>query len=64
MLESFKKTLSALFDVNFYGSLETFIGWNILRGPEGIKVSQKAYALRLLKSNDLKDANPVRTPLP
>ena len=64
MLESFKTTLSASFDVKLYGSLETFIGRNKSRGTEGIKVSQKAYALRLLKSNGVEDSNPVGTPLP
>ena len=64
LLEQLKSKLSAKFDVKFFGSLSSFIGWNVTYTQQGIKVDQKEYARTLLRTCGLEKCNTVRSPLP
>ena len=64
LLEQVKSKICATFDVKLYGSLRTFIGWNIIQSPTFIKIYQSEYARTLLKTCGMLESNPVRTPLP
>lgn len=52
------------FDVKLFGTLSSFLGWQITRTPYGIKANQRRYAQDLLESHGLQLSNTVRIPLP
>ena len=62
-LDQFKTHIAGKFDVKLYGSLSSFIRWEITRSPSGIKVTQTQYAKRLLQRFGMDNANPVNIPL-
>lgn len=64
LLAQVKSKISATFDVKLYGSLRTFIGWNIIQSPTFIEIDQSEYARTLLKTCGMLEPNPVRTSLP
>ena len=64
LLDYFKKRLQATFDVKLFGSLRTFVGWEITQNDDGIAISQARYANELLTKHNLNQANAVWTPLP
>jgi len=64
LLEDVKMKLQGVFDVKLFGELKYFIGWNITRTPQGIKIDQQEYACTLLQKYGMERANAVQTPLP
>lgn len=64
LLASVKSKLRCTFDVKLYGSLKSFIKWDIRRKPGGLKVDQKAYAVQILQRFGLEQCNATNTPLP
>ena len=52
------------FDVKLFGKLTSFVGWNIIQRPEGIKIDQRGYVKQVLKDHNMETANATRTPLP
>ena len=62
-IESFKSYISTQFDDKLYGSLNSFIRWELTRTAEGTKVSKKQYAIRLLSRFGMEHCNTVSTPL-
>ncbi len=64
LLDHLKNHLAANFDVKLFGALKSFIGWNIIRGVDGITINQTGYARSILSDNDMKKCNGVNNPLP
>lgn len=56
--------LKGEFNVSMFGSLKSFIGWDITRSSQGIKISQQTYIKSILESYGLRKVNPARIPLP
>lgn len=54
-----KPTLSATYDVNLYGNLQSFCRWNITPSALGIQVTQTSYAKRILAKYGLEKRNPL-----
>ncbi len=49
LLGYLKNHLAANFDVKLFGTLKFFVGWNILRGADGITINQSGYAESILE---------------
>lgn len=64
MLEHFKKKLAETFDVKLFGTISSFIGWEIHHNPDGIKITQVRYLETLLAKHGLSEANGAWSPLP
>ena len=64
LLDQLKFKLSAKFDVKFYGSLTSFMGWNITHAPQGLKLDQTENARSLLKTCGMGHCKAVSSPLP
>lgn len=63
-LAAFKDQLQSTFDVKYFGSLKTFIGWEITQHENGIGISQERYTRELLTKYDLSNCNTTLTPMP
>lgn len=48
MISQFKKNFAATFDTKFYGELNSFIRWTIIKTPDAILVNQTSNCPRLL----------------
>lgn len=57
MLDEFKSPLRESVDVKLFSVLREFIGWEISRDPEGIKITQAHYAKQVLAIHGLSQAN-------
>lgn len=64
LLEELKSKLKATFDIKLFGSLKTFIGWEVSLQDSGIKISQRRYTNELLRKYGLHQSNAAFTPLP
>ena len=64
MLETVKTKLRESFDVKFFGTLSSFIGWEIEQGNGYIRISQSRYTDETLTKHGLERANRAWTPLP
>ena len=63
LLEQLKTKLSATFDVKFFGSLSSSIGWNVAYTAQGMKIDLKEYARTFLRTCGLEKCNTVRSHL-
>lgn len=59
-----KLHLTASFDVKLFGSLTSFVGWNIIQRENGIKIDLRGYVEAMFKEHNMHTANAVRKPLP
>lgn len=64
LLSEVKERLEREFDVKFFGSISSFICWDIRRSLSGIECSQQTYARKLISKHGLNHANGTWTPLP
>ena len=62
MLESFKKSMMAEFEMSDLGMMHYFLGIEVLQSSIGILISQKKYVGEILDKFQMKDCNPVNTP--
>ena len=63
MLERFKKYMSKCFLMKDHGRAKYFLGIEIARGPEGMFLSQRKYALDIVNEVGLLASKPVSTPM-
>ena len=63
MLQSFKDYLGRCFHMKDLGKAKYFLGIEIARNPEGIFLSQRKYALDIIREVGLLGSKPASTPL-
>ncbi|KAG7552999.1 Retrotransposon Copia-like N-terminal [Arabidopsis thaliana x Arabidopsis arenosa] len=63
MLRKFKEYLGRCFFMKDLGRLKYFLGIEVSRGPEGIFLSQRKYALDVISDSGNLGARPAHTPL-
>ena len=63
LLSTFKSKLENTFDVIFFNSLSSFLGWEITRFPKGIFVSQRRYISEIVNRHGLQTTNGTLSPL-
>ena len=63
MLEKFKVYLSKCFKMKDLGEMKYFLGIEIARGPQGMFLSQRKYALDIVAEAGLLGFKPVTTPM-
>ena len=63
MLQKFKEYLGKSFSMKDLGKLKYFLGFEVSRGPEGIFVSQRKYALDIVTDTGNLGCQPAATPL-
>ena len=63
MVEKFKAHLSKCFKMKDLGKLKYFLGIEIARGPEGMFLSQRKYAIDIISEAGLLGCKPVLTPM-
>jgi len=63
MFESFKKSMMAEFEMSDLGMMHYFLGIEVVRSSSGIFISQKKYVRGILDRFQMKDCNPVNTPI-
>ena len=63
IVENFKRRLAELIKITDKGPLTRFLGMDVIRTNETIKLSQKSHVDDLLIANELFDANGVKTPI-
>ncbi|KAG7536483.1 GAG-pre-integrase domain [Arabidopsis suecica] len=63
MLRKFKEYLGRCFFMKDLGRLKYFLGIEVSRGPEGIFLSQRKYALDVISDSGNLGARPANTPL-
>jgi len=49
MFLEFKNSMVREFDMKDLGKMKYFLGFEVLQGPDGIHISQRKYALEVLK---------------
>lgn len=63
VIERFKRYLSTCFYMKDLGSLKYFLGLEVARGPQGIFLCQRKYALDIISETGLLEAKPASSPL-
>lgn len=63
MIQKFKDYLSRCFSMKDLGKLKYFLGIEVSRGPDGIFLSQRKYALDIIAETGNLGAKPALTPL-
>jgi hypothetical protein len=63
MFLEFKNSMVREFDMTDLGKMKYFLGVEVLQGPNGIHISQRKYALEVLKKFGIEDCNLVHNPI-
>ena len=63
MIEEFKKEMASKFDMSDLGKLTYYLGIEVAQHDGGITLNQKRYAMKILEEAEMKDCNPVHTPM-
>ncbi|KAL9814455.1 putative RNA-directed DNA polymerase [Arabidopsis thaliana] len=63
MVQKFKEYLGRCFSMKDLGKLKYFLGIEVSRGPDGIFLSQRKYALDIISDSGTLGARPAYTPL-
>lgn len=63
-VESAKESIGKLLSVSDLGACSFFLGVKMEKRPEGLFLSQSAYATRILDAAKMSDCKPTSTPLP
>ncbi|CAM8979612.1 unnamed protein product [Rhodiola kirilowii] len=58
-----KQFLNAKFKLKDLGMLRYFLGLEVARGPKGIQLNQRKYAIELLEDQNMLDCKPACTPM-
>jgi hypothetical protein len=62
-MNQLKTPLSSTFEIKDLGSLRYFLGMEVARSKKGIVISQRKYALDLLKETGMNGCRPADTPI-
>ncbi|KAL9299062.1 putative reverse transcriptase, RNA-dependent DNA polymerase [Arabidopsis thaliana] len=62
MVQKFKEYLGRCFSMKDLGKLKYFLGIEVSRGPDGIFLSQRKYALDIISDSGTLGARPAYTP--
>lgn len=62
-LKNLLSNLKNIFEITFNENPSSFLGLEIERGPDGIKLSQQNYSEKILETYNMNDAKSVDTPL-
>jgi len=63
MFLEFKNSMVREFDMMDLGKMKYFLGFEVLQGLDGIHISQRKYALEVLKRFGMEDCNSVHNPI-
>jgi hypothetical protein len=63
MFEEFKKSMMVEFEMTDLGMMHYFLGIEVVQSANGIFISQKKYLREILDRFQMKDCNPVSTPV-
>jgi len=63
MFADFKASMQREFAITDLGKMKFFLGVEVVQNDEGIFLSQKKYALKILERFGLENANFVRNPI-
>ncbi|XP_042401463.1 uncharacterized mitochondrial protein AtMg00810-like [Zingiber officinale] len=63
MFEDFKRAMTKEFEMTDIGTMPYYLGIEVKQRDDDIFISQEGYAKEILKKFDMKNCNPVRTPV-
>lgn len=63
MFEEFKKSMMDEFEMSDLGMMHYFLGIEVVQSDDGIFISQKKYVGEILDRFQMKDCNPINTPV-
>ncbi|CAA7059397.1 unnamed protein product [Microthlaspi erraticum] len=63
VIEEFKKEMSSKFEMSDLGRLTYYLGIEVQQDSDGITLSQRRYALKILEEAGMMSCNPVHTPM-
>ena len=62
-IEEFKSSMKTKFEMTDFGLLNSYLGIEVMQKRTKIKMCQTNYALEILGEFNMKDCNPVKTPM-
>ena len=63
LIYEFKKEMAEKFDMSDLGELTYYLGIEVTQHQEGVALSQRRYAMKILEDAGMKACNPVQTPM-
>lgn len=63
MLNEFKRSMQDEFEMTDLGKMRFFLGIEVVQTSEGVHISQRKYALEIIKRFKLDNCNPVKSPI-
>lgn len=63
MIERFKRSMKQEFEMSDLGKMKYFLGVEVVQSNAGIFINQRKYANEVLERFNMKNCNPVRTPI-
>ncbi|CAA7013624.1 unnamed protein product [Microthlaspi erraticum] len=63
IIEEFKREMSSKFEMSDLGRLTYYLGIEVQQDSEGITLSQRRYAMKILEEAGMMSCNPVNTPM-
>lgn len=63
MFEWFKHSMKSEFDMTDLGKMRYFLGLEVLQRPDGVFISQRKYALEVLRKFEMDESNCVQNPI-
>ena len=62
-LDWIKKRLQKEYNIKELGEVKTIISWQATQSPSTMKINQSAFIRDLIEKEDMRDCNPVYTPM-